>query len=158
MNSPDCSPLVNAVTRTLLLASSIKRVSLLKRVTYDLRLTSSHCLMFSRLAEDLLYLYLPIKWVTKYPFNSLKVDIVLGVNLLNHTRTSPFSVVGNALHIISYGTPCRSKRILNDSRWSKGYFNLSYASTCGILNLAERGRIWPVQWKGNWYNGLIYPS
>ena len=96
--------------------------------------------MFSRLAEDLLYLYLPIKWVTKYPFNSLKVDTMLGVNLLNHTRTSPFSVVGNALHIILYGTPCRSKRVLNNSRWSKGYFNPSYASTCGILNLAEKGK------------------
>ena len=37
-------------------ASSIKRAFLLKRVTYDLRLSSSHCLMFNRLAEDLLYL------------------------------------------------------------------------------------------------------
>ena len=72
----------------------------------------------------------------------------MGVNLLNHTRTSPFSVVGNAFHIISYGTPCRSKRVLNDSRWSKRYFDPSYASTYGILNLAEKGKDMTSAMKG----------
>ena len=51
-------PLVNAVTKTLSSASLIKKASLLKRLTYDLKLSSSHCLMFNKLAEDLLYLYL----------------------------------------------------------------------------------------------------
>ena len=77
-NSPDYSPLVNTVTKTLSSASSIKRASLLKRVTYDLRLSFSCCLMFNRLVKDLLYLCPPIKWVTKCPLNSLKVEMVLG--------------------------------------------------------------------------------
>ena len=56
--------------------------------------------------------------------------------------------MGNALHIISYGTPCRSKRVLNDSRWSKRYFDPSYASTYGILNLAEKGKDMTSAMKG----------
>ena len=58
----------------------------------------------------------------------------------NHTRTSPLSVVGKALHIISFRTPCRCMRVLNDSRWSEGSFDPSYASTCGILNLTGKGK------------------
>ena len=126
--------------RTLSSASSIKRASLLKRVTYDLRLSSSCCLMFSRLSKDLSYLCPLINWVMKGPLNSLKVDTVLGVNLLNYTRASSLSVVGNALHIISSRTPYRCMRVLNNSRWSRGFFDPSYASTCGILNLAGRGK------------------
>ena len=146
-NSPNCSPLVNAVTRILSSASLIKKASLLKRVTYDFRLSFSYCLMFSRLAENLLYLYPLIKWVTKCPLNSLKVDTMLGVNLLNHTLTSPFSVVGNALHIILFGTPCRCMRVLNDFMHWRGKdvsgvmnFDPSYASTYGILKLARKGK------------------
>ena len=93
--------------RTLSLALLIKRASLFKQVTYDLWLSSSYCLMFNRLVEDLLYLCLPIKWVTKYPLNSLKVETVLEASLLNHTLAGPLSVVGNTLHIISSRTPCR---------------------------------------------------
>ena len=119
---------------------SIKKASLLKWVMYNLRLSSSYCLMFSRLAEDLLYLYPSIKWVMKCLLNSLKVDTVLGINLLNHARVGLLSVVGNALHIISSRTPCRCMRVLNDPRWSRGSFNPLYATTCGILNLARRGK------------------
>ena len=139
-NSLDCSPLVNAVTKTLSLASSIKRASLLKQVTYDLRLSSSCYLMFNRLVEILLYLYHPIKWVMKCPLNSLKVETVLGVSLLNHTLAGPLSVVGNTLHIIKSRTPCRCMRVLNDSRWLNGSHDPLYVSTCGIWNLARRGK------------------
>ena len=76
----------------------------------------------------------------KCPLNSLKVDTVLGVNLLNYTRASSLSVAGNALHIISSRTLYRCMRVLNDSRWSRGSFNSLYASTCGILNLARKGK------------------
>ena len=131
MNSPDCNQLVNAVTGTLLLASSIKMASLLKRVTYDLKLSSSRCLMFNRLIEDFLYLCLPIKWVTKCPLNSLKVGTVLRVSLLNHTFAGPLSVVGNAFHIISSRTPCKCIRVLNNSKWSSGSYDLLYVSICG---------------------------
>ena len=73
----------------------------------------------------------------KSPLNSLKVET--GVILLNHTPVGPLSVVGKALHMILFGTPCRCIRVLNDSRWSRGSFDPSHASTCGILNLAGRG-------------------
>ena len=69
---------------------------------YDLKLSSSRCLTFSKLAKDLLYLYLPIKWAIKCPLNSLKVETVLKAILLNHTLASPLSMVRNALHMILY--------------------------------------------------------
>ena len=139
-NYLDCIPLVNMVTSTLSLTSSIKKASLLKHVTYDVMLSSSRCLMFNRLAKDLLYLYPPIKWVMKCLLNSLKVETILGPSLLNHTLVGPLSVVGNALHMISFGTPCRCMSVLNDSRWSSKSHNPSYVSTCGIWNLARKGK------------------
>ena len=96
--------------------------------------------MWSRLAEDLLYLYPLIKWVIKCPLNSLKVETVLGVSLVNHTFASPLSVVGNTLYIISSRTPCRCLRVLNDFRWSSGSFDPSYVFTCGMRNFAGRGK------------------
>lgn len=81
-----------------------------------------------------------MKCETKCPLNFLKVKTVLGVIWLNHTLVGPLSVVGKALHMISSKTPCRCMKVLNDSRWSSGSFDLSYASTCGIQNLARRGK------------------
>ena len=63
---------------------------------------------------------------------------MLGVNLLNHTCVGPFSVVRNVLHIISSRTFCVCIRVLNNSKQSRGSFDPSYASTCGILNLVGR--------------------
>ena len=108
---------MKAVTKTLSSASLIERASLLIRVTYDLKLSSFHCLIFSRITEDLLYLCPPMKYVTKCPLNSLKVEIVLGA--------APLSVVGNALHMISSRTPCRCIKVLNDSRQLSGSLDLS---------------------------------
>ena len=96
--------------------------------------------MFNRLVEDLLYLWPPIKWVTKCPLNSLKLETVLGDSLLNHTLASSLSVVGNALHMILSRIPYRCIRVLNDSRWSSRSCDLSYAFTCNIRNLAGRGK------------------
>ena len=81
-----------------------------------------------------------MKCLMKSPLNSLKVEMELGAILLNYTRVSPLSVLGKALHTISSGTPYKCMRVLNDSRWSKGFFNPSYASICGILNLVGRGK------------------
>ena len=131
-NSPCFKPLVKVVTRTLSLASLIKRATLLKWITYDLRLSSSHCLMFSMATEDLLCLCPPMKCVTKCPLNSLKVETVFGVSLLNHILAGPSSVVGKALQIISSGTPCKCIKVLNDFKWSNGSLDLSYVSNCGI--------------------------
>lgn len=78
--------------------------------------------------------------VRKFLLNSLKVEMVLGAILLNYTLANPLSVVGKTLHIISYGTPYRYIRVLNDYRWSNRSFGPSYASTYGIRNLAGRGK------------------
>ena len=48
---------------------------------------------------DLLYLCPSIKCEVNWAFNSLKVLMELGVNLLNQILAGPFSVVGKALHI-----------------------------------------------------------
>ena len=113
---------------------------MLKQVTYDLRLSSSHCLIFSMAVKDRLCLCPPIKCVTKWPLNSLKMETMLGVSLLNYTLAGPFSVVEKALHIISFGAPCRCLRVLKDSRWSSGSLDPSYVSTCGIRNFVGRGK------------------
>ena len=118
---------------------------MLKRVTYDLRLSSSRYVMLSMATKDLLCLYPLMKCVTK--LNSLKVDIVFGVSLLNHILIGPFSVVKKALHMISFKTPYSCMRVLNDSRWSRGSFDPSYTSTCDIGNFARRGK--KVTWVVN---------
>lgn len=66
--------------------------------------------------------------------------MVLEASLLNHTFAGPLSVVGNSLHIISFGTPCKCKQVLNNSKWSSGSHDPLYISTYGILNLARRGK------------------
>ena len=96
--------------------------------------------MLNMAAEDLLCLCPLMKCVTKCQFNSLKVKTMFRVSLLNQTLVSPFSVVGKTLHIISSRNPCKCMRVLNDSKWSNGFREPSYASTCGILNLAGRGK------------------
>ena len=113
---------------------------MLKWITYDLRLSSSHFVMLSMAAEDLLCHYPSMKCITKCPLNSLKVETVFGVSLLNHTLTNPFIVVRNALHMISSRTPCRCMRVLHDSKWLSRPLDPSYAFTCGIRNFAGRGK------------------
>ena len=128
------------MTKTLSSVSLIKRASLLNRVTYNLKLSFSYCLMFNKLDENLLYLCPPMKCETKFLLNSLKVEMVLRAVLLNHTLASPLSVVGKTLHMILSRTPCSYIRVLNDSRWSNRSFGPSYASTYGIWNLVGRGK------------------
>ena len=49
-------------------------------------------------------------------------------------------MIGKALHMISFETPCKYMRVLNDSKWLRGSFDPSYASDYGILNLVGRGK------------------
>ena len=49
----------------------------------------------------------------------------LGISLLNQILAYPFSMVGKALHMISFGIPYRCIRVLKDSRRSKGSFDPS---------------------------------
>ena len=55
-NFPFHKPLVKATTKILSSASSIENASLLKRVMYDLSVSSSHCLILIKHAIDFLYL------------------------------------------------------------------------------------------------------
>ena len=61
--------------------------------------------MVSRLDEECLCLYPPMKLLTNNLLNSSKELTVFGGVLLNHTRTGPLKLVGKALHVISSGTP-----------------------------------------------------
>ena len=68
------------------------------------------------------------------------MEMVLGTSLLKHTLMGTLSVVGNPLHMISSETPCRCIRVLEDSKLPNGSCEPSYAFTCGIQNLAGRGK------------------
>ena len=81
-----------------------------------------------------------MKWEANWALNSLKELIKLGVNLLNQILMGPFSVVGKALHMISFGIPWRCIRVLKDFDWSKGSLFMSQFSTCGIRNFGGRGK------------------
>ena len=72
--------------------------------------------MLIKRAIDLLYLCPPMKCEVNWALNSLKVLMEFGVNLLNQILAGPFSVIGNALHMISSGTPWRCIRVLKVSR------------------------------------------
>lgn len=147
---------MKAMTRILSSASSISDAFLLNWVMYNLRLLSSRYLMFKRLAEDLLYNCPLMKCVMKSPLSSLRVKTELRAILLNRTQAGPLSMVGKTLHMISSRSPCRCIRVLNNSKWSRGPFDLSYASTCGILNLVSKEKDVTSAMKGD--NGLIRAS
>ena len=72
--------------------------------------------MLIKHAVDLLYVCPPMKCEVNWALNSLKVLIEFGNNLLNQILAGPFSVIGKALHIISFGTPWRCIRVLKVSR------------------------------------------
>ena len=115
-NFPLHKPLVKAATSILSSTSSIKRASLLKLAIYDLSVSSSRCLMLIRLTVDFFYLCPLIKCNANYTLSFLKALIELGVNLLNHTLARPFNVLGKAQYMVSFGTPCKCIRVLNDSK------------------------------------------
>ena len=95
--------------------------------------------MLIRHAVDFLYLCPLIKCEANCAFSSLKVLMELGISFLNHTLAGPFGVIGKAQHMILSATPYKCMRVLNDSRWSKGSFDSSWFSTCGIRNFSGRG-------------------
>ena len=103
------------------------------------KLSLSPCSIVSRLDEERLCLYPPIKLLMNNLLNSSKEPTVFGGILLNHTRAGPLRVVGNALHSISSGTPWRCIVILKVAIWSHRSRVPSYESKEGILNLEGRG-------------------
>ena len=78
---------------------------MLKRVMNDRRLSFSPYSMVSKLDEERLCLFPPMKLLTNNLLNSSKELTELGGILLNQTRAGPLRVVGKALHMISSGTP-----------------------------------------------------
>ena len=104
-NSLSLSPLEMAVTRTISSISFISKASLLNWATYDLRLSSSRCLICISACVECLCLCPLMKCMTKLLLNSLKIDTEIGLILLNQTRADPFKVVGKARHIISSKIP-----------------------------------------------------
>ena len=105
----------------------------------DHKLSFSPCSMVNRLDEERLYLYPSIKLLTNNLLNSSKEPPVFESILLNHTRASPFKVVGKAQHIISSGTPWRCIVVLKVAIWSHGSRVPSYESKEGILYLEGKG-------------------
>ena len=105
MNRLELTPLWKAANNNLSSISSTVKASLLKQVTKDRRLSFSPYSMVNRLDEERLCLCPPIKLLTNKLLNSSKELTLFGGILLNHTRADPLSVVGKALHIISFGTP-----------------------------------------------------
>ena len=115
-NFPFRKPLVKAATKILSSASSIESASLLNQVMYNLSVSSSRYLMLIKHAVDFLYLCPPMKCEVNWALSSVKVLIEFGVNLLNQILAAPFSIVGKALHMISFGIPWRCIRVLKVSR------------------------------------------
>ena len=105
MNKSELTPLWKVVNINLLSISSTVKASLLKRVMKESKLSFSPCSIVSRLDEERLCLYPPIKLLMNNLLNSSKEPTMFGGILLNHTRAGPLRVVGKAIHIISSGTP-----------------------------------------------------
>ena len=103
------------------------------------KLSFSPYSMVNRSDEERFCLYPPIKLLTNNLLNSSKEPTIFRGILLNHTRAGSLSVVGKALHIISYGTPWRCIVVLNIAIWSQGSHIPSYESKEGILNLGGKG-------------------
>ena len=82
----------------------------------------------------------PMKWSTKPLLNCSKFAIVPEGSLPNHTLTTPFSVVGKALHINLFRVICKNIKVLNDSIWSKGSLKMSKDSNWGRQNFGRSGR------------------
>ena len=135
--SPGSNPAWKVVKVTWSLTSSTYSNSLLNRVMYYLSDSPSTCWMLKRWPVGFLCLFPPMKWWTKLLLSCSKSAIVHGVILLNHTLAAPFRVVGNALHITLPRVICNSISVLNDSMWSKGSLEPSYAPTIGDKTLVQ---------------------
>ena len=125
------NPAWKVVRITWSLALSTYSSSLLNWVMYCFSDSPFTCWMLKRWLVGFLCLCPLMKCWTKPLLSYSKSTIVLGGILLNHTLAAPFSVVGNALHITSFGVIYNSISILNDSMWSKGSLEPSYDSNYG---------------------------
>ena len=114
----------------------------------DCKLSLFPCSLVTRLDEEHLCLYPPIKLLMNNLLNFLKEPTMIGVILLNHTRAGPIKVVGKALHIILSGIPWRCIVVLKVAIWSHGSRVSSYESNASILNLEGKGWLLTEAMKG----------
>ena len=121
MNKSELTPLWKAANSNLSSISSTVKASLLKWVMKDRKLSLSPCFIVSKLDEECLYLWPPMKLLTNNLLNFWKELTVFGGILLKHTCASPLRVVGKALHIISSRTPWRYIVVLKVVMWIKGW-------------------------------------
>ena len=124
-NSLDFNPALKVVSCTLSFASSTSKISRVKRVTYDLRVSFSLCLMVSKWSAGLFGHCLLMKWQRKELPSCLKLSMNDVGSLVNHSLVAPLRVVGKEGHSISLGGYWRPKIILKVLRWSKISFNPS---------------------------------
>ena len=104
----------------------------------DCKLSLSPCFIVSRLDEERLCLWHPMKLLMNNLLNISKELIVFGGILQNQTRAGPLRVVRKALHIIS-STLWRCIVVLKVTMWLHGSRVPSYESNEGIFNLEGRG-------------------
>ena len=124
-NSLDFNPTLKVVSCTLSSASSTSKVSRVKHVTYDLRVSFFPCLMVSKWSAGLFGRYPPKKWRGKELPSCSKLSMDNVGSLVNHSLAAPLRVVGKEWHSISSGGCWRPKVILKVLRWSKESFSLS---------------------------------
>jgi len=103
MNSLDFNPALKVVSYTLSSASSTSKVSRVKRITYDLRVSFSPCLMVSKWSVGLSGRYPLMKWRRKELPNCSKLSMDNVGSLVNHSLATPLRVVGKEQHSISLG-------------------------------------------------------
>ena len=147
-NSLDFNPALKVVSCTLSFASSTSKISRVKRVTYDLRVSFSLCLMVSKWSAGLFGHCLLMKWRRKELPSCSKLSMNDVGSLVNHSLAAPLRVVGKEWHSILSGGYWRPKIILKVLRWSKGSFSPSNGSSCGKRNFKGTGHSRTTMVKG----------
>ena len=123
-------------------------ISLVKRFTYDLRVSFSLCLMVSKWSTDLFRCCPLTKWHSKELPNCLKLSMDKVGSLLNHTCVAPLRVVGKERHNITSRGYWRPRVVLKVVMWSNGSFRPSNDLSCGRRNFKGIGHSSTLVMKG----------
>ena len=142
-NSLDFNPALKVVSCTLSSASSTSKVSRVKRVTYDLRVSFFPCLMVSKWSVGLFGRCPPTKWWEKELPSCSKLSMDDVGSLVNHSLATPLRVVGKEWHSISSGGCWRPKVILKVLRMIQGILQSVMVKGEFVL-LTILSRLWYV--------------
>ena len=102
-NSLDFNLALKAVSYTLSSTSSTSKVPQVKRVTYDLTVSFSPCLMVNKWSTSLFGRCPPMKWWRKELPSCSKLSMDDVGSLVNHSLAAPLRVVGKKRYSISSG-------------------------------------------------------